>query len=436
MGPVPLFEYYQGDSGASTEAGDAAASLQTTYSTLQTNLDGRTAAAADETEYDIKDPVARASDTPQSGSGELSSASLLAGGAIRHFAMAICTYDGHIDELNTKWETAKANDFNATGLCTAEGIEEPTQDDIDAAEANLRRRLETERQGYEDDLDDAADFAAGLLKDGPSDETLVSLFIAGDLTAQEVSEVTGRAIADLNTMRMVAATSNFVLTSPSWVRSFTRYMFKLGPGGLHKATTSPEVIAHIRQIMRDHGMKPSEAKAFIRGQNMTNAARPGYLFGKYGANSKWFGPISKWAGRVLSPAAFVVGGVGLYDTWKNWDTLETDEKVNGVVGNSAFMLSGGLGTAALVMGASFPPALAAIAIGAGVVALGSMVYQYREEIWEGIKWTGEKISEGASWLYDKSGLDSVVDNTVEGVKDFVEDPGGAIKDGWDAITPW
>ncbi|UYM04928.1 hypothetical protein [Solicola gregarius] len=433
---MSLFEYYRGDSGASKEAGDSAASLQTTYSTLQSNLDGRSAAASDETQYDIKDPVANASATPEAGSGELGSASLLAGGAIRHFAMAICTYDGHIDELNTEYETAKSHDFYATGLCTPEGIEEASQSDIDAAGASLRSRLEDKRKGYEGDLDDAADFAGGLLKDGPSDETLVSLFISGDLTAEEVAHATGQTIATLNTMRMIAATSNFVLTSPSWVRSFTRYMFKLGPGGLHSATTSPEIIAQVRQIMKDHGMKPGDAKAFYRGQNMTNAARPGYLFGKYGANSKWFGPISKWAGRILSPAAVVVGGVGLYNTIDQWDTLATDEKINGVVGNSAFMVSGGLGTAALIMGAAFPPALAAVAIGAGVVALGSMVYQYREEIWDAAQWTGDKIADGASWLYDNSGLDSVVDGVSEGVSDFVDDPGGTIKDGLDAITPW
>ncbi|MGH8967683.1 MAG: hypothetical protein ACRDXB_20470, partial [Actinomycetes bacterium] len=136
--------------------------------------------------------------------------------------------------------------------------------------------------------------------------------------------------------------------------------------------------------------------------------------------------------RILSPAAVVVGGVGLYNTIDNWDNLATDEKINGVVGNSAFMISGGLGTAALVagmVGVAFPPALAAIAIGAGVVALGSMIYDYKEEIWEGIKWTGDKIADGASWVYDNSGLDSV----VEGAGDLIEGAGDLIDD---IPTPW
>ena len=450
---MALFSYYEGKAGTSEEAGDAAANQQTTYATLQTNLDTRSAAAADETQYDITDPVATATRPAENSSTELGAAALLASGAIKHFASAIRTYDGHIDDLNAEYETAKSHDFYAESA-DGEG-EEPTQGEIDSAGADLRARLETERQGYEDTLNESADYAGGLLGSGPTDSALLSLYLLGDISAADASEALGLSIAVLNNMRMAAATSNFVLTTPKWMPQLTQYLLHVNPK-LIQGRIDMQVAMHIRQItqmsqaqglsfaQRVAAYKQAKidaatwAKIFgktLRGEAMVSAATPGHLFGKYGANSKWFGPISKWAGRILSPAAVVVGGVGLYNTIDDWDQLATDEKINGVVGNSAFMVSGGLGTAAMVAGAlgmAFPPALAAVAIGAGVVALGSMVYQYREEIWDGIKWTGGKIADAATWVYDNTGLDTAVDNTV----DFVEDAGEVISDGWDAITPW
>lgn len=444
-----LFEHYPGSSESTISAGDKAVNQNATLTTLESNLDGRKNDAVSEVSDDLTDEVDTVTVTPKDQSGKVSRASLLAGGAIRHFASAITIYNGHIDRLNAEYERLKGQDFNATGLCTPDGIEEPTDAAIKAAGADVRARLEKERQGFEDDLDGSADYVAGLLNGEATDEALLSLYLTGDISAGDLAGSVDIPVKDLNTLRFAVATGRFALDLPMMMNALSKYVFKVGPGGLHSLKTPAGTIDAIRQVMKQQGFSPAKAKAYIRGMNMTNAVTPGNLFSKPGlkpttpAQIKALGAVGKVGtvlGRyVLPPASIAAGVYGAYDTWKNWDQLPTDRKVTGVVGNGAFIVAGVGGTAAATayaMSWTFPPAGAAITAVAGTIALGCWVY----DNWDGIsnfvtetvpefvtETAPQAIADGAGWVYDKSGLDSVVDGI-----------GGAFEDGGlvDDITPW
>lgn len=388
-----LFSHYPGSSESSIAAGDKAVNQQATLTSLQGNLDGRTNDAVSQVSDDLTDSVGSVSVIPKDQSGQVSRASLLAGGAIRHFASAITIYNGHIDELNAEYERLKAQDFNQVGVCTPEGTKEPTQGEIDAAGAAVRERLEKERQGYEDDLDGSADYVAGLLNGEPTDEAILSLFLTGDLDAADVTSTIGIAAEKLNDLRFPIATGRFALDLPMMMNALSRYVLKLGPGGLHSVSTPQSAIAAIREVMAQQGLSPAQAKAYLRGSSLVRASTPGNLFGKVGwtpgapAQISKLGAIGKlgtFFGRyVFPPASIVAGSYGLADTIENWDSLPTDRKVSGAVGNTAFIVAGVGGTAmsaAYLASWSFPPAGAAITVVAGTIALGAWVY----ENWDGI----------------------------------------------------
>ena len=449
MAKLP-FPHYEGSADAAAGAGGQAKDMQATFGALTSNLAGQNDTAANQSVGTIKSNVENITADPQEGSGKQATWALVGGGAINHFASAIRTYNGHIDDLNEQYENAKANDFGvADDAGHKEGNTDAENDDaredlIDAARTKLEGELEEKRKGYENDLDDAADFSAAMLTAGPTRETVMALYLIGSIDPEEAAVALGTTVHGLNELRKWVGTVKGALGLKGSLASVAQWLAgkdlnKLTNGSMQKW----DVLQKLRELVRtnrgttmpfaDRVAAYKTAKQALRGDALVKAAQPGNLFGKYGYVGKHAASVSKWTkflnvtgkvGKALPPLAVLAGGYGLYDSIANWEgdgpLGGTLDDYNNVVGSTATVVSGGLGTGMMIAaaaGMAFPPAGAAIAIGAGVVALGSLAVTYRHE-----------IADGANWVYENSGAKDV----VEGVGNVVEGAGDLIDD----ITPW
>lgn len=448
MAKLP-FPPYEGSADAAANAGGKATDQKATFNALESNLSGQSDKASQEASGLIKPSVSKATTGPEADSGSAAAAALVGGASINHFANAIRTYNGHVEDLNDRWEREKANDF---GVGATEGHEEGKSDAendsarqglVSAARGRLERELERLRKGHEDTLDNAADFAASMLIAGPTRSTLLALYITGDIDVKAAAEALGMTVGVLNNIRIATASLKGIHGWKDTLPALTNYLLKKDPKKLAEGTMDL-VKRDLRRLVRKN-MKPGTTMTFaqriqayktarpvsIRGQNLVKNATPGNLFGKFGANTKYFGTFSKIAGRALSPLAVVAGVHSGIETLQNWKGSFDD--YNNLVGSAATVTSGALGTGMMIAaaaGMTFPPLGAAIAVGAGVVALGSLAVSYREEIWAGMKWTGGKIAEGAELAWE--GTKFVGEKAWEGTKWVGEQASEA----WDAGTEW
>lgn len=477
MAKLP-FPHYKGSADAAASAGGKATDQKATFDALKTNLSGQSDKASQEASGLLAPSVAKSTTGPQADSGQGAAAALVGGASINHFANAIRTYNGHIDDLNGRWEREKSSDFGVGATAGHESGNTKEQDAsarqglVDAARGRLEGELEKKRKEFEGVLDDDADFAASMLIAGPTSATVLALYLTGDIDVQAASDALGMTVGVLNKIRIATGSLKGMIGWKDSLPALTKYLLKQDPKKLADGTMDL-VKRDLRRLVRQN-MRPGSTMTFaqrvkayktakpisIRGQNLVKNATPGNLFGKFGANTKYFGAFSKVAGRALSPLAVVAGVYSGVQTLQNWTGSFDD--YNNLVGSAATVTSGALGTGmmiAAVAGMTFPPLGAAIAIGAGVVALTTLAISYREEIWAGMKWTGGKIADGAEavwdgaqWVGDKAseawdaGTDWAGDR-LDDAKDVVTDVGGDIVDGAsdlidgagdlvDDITPW
>lgn len=122
------------------------------------------------------------------------------------------------------------------------------------------------------------------------------------------------------------------------------------------------------------------------------------------------GPI---VGKVMAPVAIVTGGIDVYQAFTDPDLSRTDRAVKAIGG--AASITGGAVTVGIMTGvlAVTPVGMAVIA-GAGIVAVGAYAYENREAIWNGIKWTGDKLADGAKAVAD--GVADVGKGVADGAK--------------------
>lgn len=129
----------------------------------------------------------------------LSGAAVFAGGAVRTFATNIETFDRGVDDLNRRWNVAAATDFgvaSATYPADAKpaeraSVDSARDDDVDAAGRALLTSLQREYARLEAALDDDADTVAGMLKQGPTEATVLTMYAAGDLPTAAPVAFTG-----------------------------------------------------------------------------------------------------------------------------------------------------------------------------------------------------------------------------------------------------
>lgn len=321
------------------------------------------------------------------------------------FGDAVEEYDGWIDRLNERFEIerrALCSSFDDASAAVGDELASYT-----SAVGELYQRLEEERQRHEAVLDDAAEWASTVLSEHTSDEawSKVSFPTLPTGSALMTSAATG-ASAVLSTRTLVSAwkTSHGIVRKGR-LNLVAHYLRSVDPLRRGTAAGLP-------------GTTPWEwrqdvLRALVQRQNIVDAAMPSALFGRYGANIKVFGTVSDIAGKSLAPLGIASGGITIFDTWRRRGELGTADEAVGYVYGGASMVSGGLGTAALLMGsAAFPPAGAAIAIGAGAVALGALAYQHRDDIAELASDLGEAVVDRAPGFLDdpaRSALDAAED---------------------------
>lgn len=431
MSKLP-FPHYPGSAEAAADAGGKTKDQQATFFALKSNLSGQEDKASQQASGDINASVGASTTSPQNDAEQAAGAALVGGGAVNHFADAIRTYNGHIDRLNEKYETEKAANFHvAADAGHAEGNTDAQNDaahDGKVAEADraLQAKLEKERQGYEDELDKAADFAAQMLIAGPTQATVLALFIAGNIDAEAAAAALGTTLSALNNVRMWTATIKGLEGFKDSIPALAQWMLKKDLNKLTRGSmTKWQVTKELRALVSKNAKSTmtfaqrvaayKEAKQLARGAHLKEMLKPGgNLFGKYGYVPKHASNLSKFrsglgkvgsvTGKVLPFLAIPAGGYGLYDTYQNRENLTTPEEVNGYVGSGA-TLGGGLVAGGMIVAGAFPPAGLAIAAGLGVVALGSLavdVFNWEDDLADAADWVGDTasdIGEGAEELW-------------------------------------
>lgn len=114
--------------------------------------------------------------------------------------------------------------------------------------------------------------------------------------------------------------------------------------------------------------------------------------------------VAKVLGKTAAPITAIAGGWEMFTTYKNRRCESGSERNLNYSEGFANMAAGGLGTAALIIGESFPPVLAATAVAAGTVALGIMVYKNRTA-----------IGNAAKTVWRASGIGQSVHNLTHGL---------------------
>jgi hypothetical protein len=429
--PLP---HYEGDAGATSEAAAKSLAQQRAYESLKSDVSARVAAAASKSSGTLPAQVTASSKQVEDKAHDLGAAAAVAGGALNSFARAIRTYNTQVDGLNREYEAAKQANFDVASDAGAEEGMSPAEkarahaNAVDAADAALKQQLEARRKGYEQTLEAAGDHAAGLLNRGAYDAAVLELVMSGDLPASSAAPYVAMSVGTLNDLRGNIGTIKGLHGLPGSLAALSKYILKLngseirGLVKLHKAAEIAKYIeAHpvgrfdiagriFRRLDAWDAAKLSalEKAEELRGLRMIDDAMPGPLLGKFGENTRFLGTASKWAGRAMAPLGAVAGAYGFGDTIANWGDLSTEDRVTGLVGNGAGFVAGAGGTA-LMLGAAIPPVGAAVIVGAGVVALGTLAYQNREAI--------ANFAEGA-W------------NAGE---DFVADPVGTVSEGLETV---
>lgn len=396
MGLLP-FEHYPGNADAAAQAAQQLRAERELFAMLESELAVGRDSAAEQVVGELCSAVATVAGPPRTGADQLGTAALVASGAIDHFARAIRTYDRHIDELNERYAKARADSFGVAGKAgdSPDGSEDHGSSGgvLGTADLTLQYSLECERLGYQAALDESADYAAAVLKSDSTDSALLALCQTGDLRVTDVADALGMTLSALNDVRRAVGTTSTVIGWKQTLPALTKYL-----------------------------KEPSK----LNGDHLVNVTKPGSLWGektvlrlhRAGEYTRTFAryvEFGKFAGRWLPPAAVIAGGYGLYDAIRNGDGGFDDW--NDGIGNAASIISGGSVTALALGLTAGAPIVAAIAVAAGVIAIGSLGVHYREEIADAAKWAGARIADGWNATTDWTG------DRLEDAGDVVHDIG-------------
>lgn len=171
---MSLFAHYPADAAAVLSQAESLRGAAGRAEGVGSSVSGRTKAAATQTDGLLESPVAELDRPVTVDVDGLSSAGLVAGGALGLFSSAITTYDEGVDELNRIYDEAKAANFHAEPIADdATGADgKPLSDSerqsafdgrIDGARSELVATLRTSEAALMRTLDQAADGTAGLL---------------------------------------------------------------------------------------------------------------------------------------------------------------------------------------------------------------------------------------------------------------------------------
>lgn len=175
---MSLFAHYPADPGliracaedlfaGSSRVGDVA-------STVTGRHEGAVAAVAGVLMAPLSSAVLPVSQAARS----VSAAATVAGGALRLFAAAVATYNAGVDELNRRFDAARAAGFNSEPVTAAPGESLTAADErrydhrVSEAKTRLVVELGLEEARLRADLDAAAETTAAVLDRGPTPDSM------------------------------------------------------------------------------------------------------------------------------------------------------------------------------------------------------------------------------------------------------------------------
>lgn len=373
-------------------------------------------------------PLATAVQPVTAAADQTTRAATIAGGALILWAKAITEYNAGVDKLNTRYATAAASSFyvNADQFF-AHGSEmsgAERQGRYDAAVATARSALKAELtqelHRLEQILDLQAHTVSSVLKKGPSNEAATVLALHGALPEQarltfpavlkhtravfdlstgtySLASIPKAAKTSLDSARALDAASEALLRGRRFADTEVDAMVKVLFGG---DTTS---LRALNQYLRsEEALNP--LKAAVTAAELKNAQAATSLFSSIAATSK----LTKGLG-VLGLAS------SGYDLFTNPEGHTGVRRALDVAADGAGIVGGGgsllLGAGLIAGGPVTLTVVGGATLIAGGYAVGSYVWDHREQIADGVKtavhWTGDRIEE--------------FDEAVDDAKDWVED---------------
>lgn len=119
---------------------------------------------------------------------EVSAAAIVAEGCLNRWSACVTAYNAAIDDLNARYETARATSFGVTaGDFSGPDAGTPAQQQsaydgaVVSAGASLRGTLHAEKAELDAALDADADTVAAMLEEGPTEQVAIALASSGDL---------------------------------------------------------------------------------------------------------------------------------------------------------------------------------------------------------------------------------------------------------------
>ncbi len=212
-----LFPPYRADTGSMGAAAERLAASSTSVSGLVEQVTSAHRPAVTGTGGTLTGAVAAAVLPLQRSGPEVSGAAMLAHGALISWIRHVAEHDRGIDDINSRWASASADDF---GVPAAEysGDETPEEwrqidqaraSTVDDARRQLLEELTRERELLVEDLDGDADAVAALLDEGPTDRVLTQLLVAGALPPQALFLLPDLALAPTQRREMLANLNSF-----------------------------------------------------------------------------------------------------------------------------------------------------------------------------------------------------------------------------------
>ncbi len=177
--PTGPFDRYPVSGDVVRAAGDEiAATVEPLSTVLATTMifHGIASAAVD---GELEAPLRSSADPIERRTSSLVQGALVGAGAVRVFGDHVHRFDVGVDGLNARWAEAQERGF---GVPLTEGQPAGERETaVDAARGQLLASLSREYAVLDTDLDAGADAVAGLLDDGPTEQTVLALYRAGAL---------------------------------------------------------------------------------------------------------------------------------------------------------------------------------------------------------------------------------------------------------------
>lgn len=427
---MTLYAHYEGDESTTRDSATSMRQAATTYTGLVGELVTRRGTALNEVSGILSLPLSSSITGQQTSAAALARASHLGAGVCELFADSIGIYNSGIDELNTRWEQAAANDFGVgPAVCRADETVEESEANraalVATARQALRRQLDDERAALLETLEDDGRTAAAMLDAGPDDsETVGRLMAAGLIPMTGMSAVFPSATIDLaKTLGQTAGHAWKGINAPQRILAIRQLILKTNDlealSEILRNTTQnwDEVIRAIdaSDLIDNNSMAAlttwlRRAEDIGNATDAVNTARTGVNAAQASVVQR-LGLASKF-GKGMAGLSVIGGGFGLVDTISNWDELSTTRRVTQTTENVASIASGVAGIA-IIAGAT-GPAAPIVFVGAGLVAGGLAIYNNWDTISSGIStatdWAGDRISDlgdGLSSVKDKAS--SVID---------------------------